>query len=80
MITTVASSRMPVQTLPMPRAIELSDDATRAIASTEPPAVPHRATLRWGKSVFRSARSVTATTRTSCATWLGRPLASADSR
>jgi hypothetical protein len=80
MITTVARSRMAVQILAMPRATGLPDDATRAIASTEPVSVAHRAALRWGKSVFRSPISATATTRTSCASWLGRPLASADNR
>lgn len=48
---------MPVQTLAIPRAPELPDDATRAIASTEPVTVAHRAALRCGKSVFRSAIS-----------------------
>ena len=71
---------MPVQRLAAPRATEVSDDATAAIASTEQVTVTHRAALRWGKSVFRSAISATATTRTSCASWPGRPLASADSR
>ena len=71
---------MAVQILAMPRATEVSDDATRAIASTEPLSAAHRAALRWGKSVFRSAISATATTRTSCASWLGLPLASADNR
>ena len=63
-----------------PKLYNMATDATAAIARTEPASVAHRATARWGKSVFRSARNATATTRTSCATWLGRPLASADSR
>ena len=46
MITTVASSRMPVQMLAVPRATGLWEDATSAIASTEPASVPHLASLR----------------------------------
>ena len=52
------------------------------IATAEPPTALHPASLlmRSGRTLLRSASSVTVTNKVTCTAWINRPELSADSR